>query len=126
MILGSAVPASAQPISGFGCSNPVEDCEDFDGHECGTPQQEECGCFPTVEGPSACIVAECTDLSCDAAEDCPPGYVCIDLAAIDNCSDECTGEGESGLTRLCALLCGAATMTATESTGPLRPFASLR
>jgi hypothetical protein len=52
MILGSAVPASAQPVSGSGCSSATTDCNDFVG--CGqNADLDPCACAPTIEGPLA-------------------------------------------------------------------------
>jgi hypothetical protein len=97
MVLGSATPASAQPISGSGCSEATTDCENR--VDCGTNElNDPCACGPRLEGGLACIQTgseynpdpQC----CDADEDCPTGWICIDFENTVNCgpgSNPCDG-----------------------------------
>jgi hypothetical protein len=90
MILGSAVPASAQ-VSGSGCSSATTDCDFFVG--CGeNADQDPCACAPTIGGSIGCIQTgeainpdpEC----CTGNGDCPNGWFCIDFENTVNCFEE--------------------------------------
>jgi hypothetical protein len=91
MILGSATPASAQPVSGGGCSSATEDCNEFVG--CGeNAEQDPCACAPRLEGGLFCLqTGEAVNpdpLCCDEDEDCPGGWSCIDFSGTENCGPE--------------------------------------
>src|SRR5262245_12728039 len=81
MVIGSATPVSAQTLSGFGCDNPAEACED-ESAICG----DDCGCLTSREGDPVCVVLNCGP-SCESGAECPDGMFCIDFGGFEN--DSC-------------------------------------
>jgi hypothetical protein len=133
MIIGSVTPVSAQPsISGAGCSNPGEACDD-ESAQCNTEvSATDCGCFETVENELMCVFLDCPNdqvpesqplvqtENCDDSEDCPPGWGCVNIQALGCTCGEVDNEEDPFLTSICMAPCLPETFALTGSSSRTR------
>lgn len=107
LVLGSAVPASAQIVSSIPCNNPG--CGGFGVFRVlqtgfpGSCGQGLCTCVNTAGGGTACVDPYCGGKSCTSNSDCQAGWVCF----TEGCCELTVRSGQPGL-NLCIPLCGNA------------------